>query len=59
MRIQIQMSVSGQPVKQDVIEIKEYKLGELTDEEIEQAVEINIRSWVDRMVQIEWEVIDE
>jgi hypothetical protein len=59
MRIQIQLSVSGQPVKQDLIVIPEHKLGELTDEEIESAIEIQIRSWVDRMVQIEWEVLDE
>ncbi|MNI04743.1 hypothetical protein D3C73_576740 [compost metagenome] len=59
MRIQIQLSVGGQPAKQDVIIIQEQKLGELTDEEIESAIEIKIRTWVDQMVQVEWEVIEE
>ncbi|WP_164484201.1 MULTISPECIES: hypothetical protein [unclassified Paenibacillus] len=58
MRIQIQLAVSGEMVKQDVLEIPEYKLGEMTDEEIESAIEIKIRTWVDRMVQVEWEVLE-
>ncbi|NEW06177.1 hypothetical protein GK047_09155 [Paenibacillus sp. SYP-B3998] len=58
MRIQIQLSVAGQSVKQDVLEIAEQKLGELTDEEIESAIEIKIRTWVDQMIQVEWEVVD-
>lgn len=58
LRIQIQLAVSGEMVKQDVLEIAEYKLGEMTDEEIESAIEIKIRTWVDRMVQVEWEVLE-
>ena len=58
MRIQIQLAVSGEMVKQDVLEIAEHKLGEMTDEEIESAIEMKIRTWVDRMVQVEWEVIE-
>ncbi|MCD1260710.1 hypothetical protein B5M42_018065 [Paenibacillus athensensis] len=56
MRVHIQVSIGGEPVKTDTIVIEEQKLGELTDEEIESAIEINIRSWVDRHVQVEWEV---
>jgi hypothetical protein len=59
MRIQIQLSVDGESVKQDTLVIQEQRLGDLTDEEIESAIEINIRSWVDRMVQVEWEVLEE
>ncbi|WP_426446247.1 hypothetical protein ACP26L_21580 [Paenibacillus sp. S-38] len=59
MRIQVQLSVAGQPVKREELVIEETKLGELTDEEIEQAIEINIRSWADRMIEIAWEVVDE
>jgi hypothetical protein len=59
MRIQIQLSVDGQSVKQDTLVIQEQKLGDLTDEEIERAIEIKIRSWVDRMVQVEWEVLED
>ncbi|MBP1962061.1 hypothetical protein GQF04_05555 [Paenibacillus aceris] len=59
MRIRIQLAVAGEAVKQDVLEIAEHKLGEMTDEEIENAIEIKIRTWVDRMIQVEWEVIGE
>ncbi|NOU64459.1 hypothetical protein GC096_10505 [Paenibacillus sp. LMG 31461] len=59
MRIQIQLAIDGETKKTDVLEIAEYKLGEMTDDEIEQAIEVKIRTWVDRMVQVEWEVIDE
>ncbi|CAN7600564.1 hypothetical protein LJR153_004460 [Paenibacillus sp. LjRoot153] len=59
MRIQIQLAIDGETKKTDVLEIAEHKLGEMTDEEIEQAIEVKIRTWVDRMVQVEWEVIDE
>jgi hypothetical protein len=59
MRIKVALAFGNQAVKEDVLEIKEHKLGELTDEEIESAIEINIRSWLDRHLQIEWEVIEE
>ncbi|TXK83480.1 hypothetical protein [Paenibacillus sp. N3.4] len=59
MRIGVQLAVAGDQVKQDVIEIAEHKLGEMTDEEIESAIEMKIRAWVDRMIQVEWEVIEE
>ncbi|MEC0230947.1 MULTISPECIES: hypothetical protein [Paenibacillus] len=59
MRIQVQLAINGETVKQDVLEIAEQKLGEMTDEEIESAIEVNIRTWMDRMVQVEWEVIEE
>ncbi|CAH1197432.1 hypothetical protein PAECIP111891_01209 [Paenibacillus allorhizoplanae] len=59
MRIQIQLAIDGETKKTEVLEIAEHKLGEMTDEEIEQAIEVKIRTWVDWMVQVEWEVIDE
>ncbi|OCT12448.1 hypothetical protein A8709_31985 [Paenibacillus pectinilyticus] len=59
MRIQIQLGIGGEMLKKEVLEIAEHKLGEMTDEEIEQAIEVKIRTWVDRMVQVEWEVIEE
>lgn len=59
MRIQIQLAIDGETKKTEVLEIAEHKLGEMTDEEIEQAIEVKIRTWVDRMVRVEWEVIDE
>jgi hypothetical protein len=59
MRIKVSLSFADQPVKEDILEIKEQKLGELSDEEIERAIEIKIRSWLDKHLQIEWEVIEE
>jgi transcription initiation factor IIE alpha subunit len=55
MKINVTLRVDDKEIKQDVIEIGEHKLGELTDEEIEQAIEINIREWVNRAVSVEWE----
>ncbi|MGF9712519.1 hypothetical protein EXW96_13910 [Paenibacillus sp. JMULE4] len=59
MRIKVQLSLGGQAVKEDELVIEESKLGELTDEEIEQAIEINIRSWADKMISIHWEIVEE
>jgi hypothetical protein len=59
MHIKVALSFGDQSVKEEILEIKEYKLGELTDEEIERAIEINIRSWLDKNLQIQWEVLDE
>ncbi|WNR47079.1 hypothetical protein [Paenibacillus roseipurpureus] len=58
LRIQIQLTIDGEMNKSDVLEIAEHKLGDMTDEEIEQAIEVKIRTWVDQMVQVEWEVIE-
>jgi hypothetical protein len=59
MRIKVQLSIGGQEVKVDELVIEQAKLGELTDEELEQAIEINIRSWADKMISIHWEVVEE
>ncbi|MCZ8520416.1 MULTISPECIES: hypothetical protein [Paenibacillus] len=59
MRIKVELSVGDESVRSEELVIEETKLGELTDEEIEQAIEINIRSWVDRLVRIDWEVVEE
>ncbi|MGG1515232.1 hypothetical protein ABE504_07450 [Paenibacillus oryzisoli] len=58
MRIKVQLDVDGQVTKQDMLEIPEHKLGEMTEEEIEQAIEIKVRTWIDRIVRVEWEVLD-
>lgn len=59
MRIKVELSIGGQAVRAEELVIEESKLGELTDEEIEQAIEINIRSWADNMISIHWEVVEE
>ncbi|SEB67195.1 hypothetical protein [Paenibacillus sp. GP183] len=59
MRFKVALAFDNQSVKEEILEIKEQKLGELSDEEIERAIEINIRSWLDKHLQIEWEVLEE
>jgi hypothetical protein len=59
MRFKVALAFDNQSVKEEILEIKEQKLGELTDEEIERAIEINIRSWLDKHLHIEWEVLEE
>lgn len=56
MKIKVNLSVSNELVKKDIIEIEDWKLEELTKEEIEGAIEIQIRNWADRMIQIAWEM---
>jgi hypothetical protein len=58
LNIKVTLKVEDKEVKQDSIEIAEHKLGELTDEEIQQAIEINVREWVNRVVSVEWEAED-
>ena len=59
MKIQIELRVDNQVVKEDVIELTEEKVEHLNEDELREAIEINIRSWVDRMVEVSWEVEDE
>lgn len=59
MKIQIELRVENQVVKEDVIELTEEKVEHLNEDELREAIEINIRSWVDRMVEVSWEVEDE
>jgi hypothetical protein len=58
-RIHVALKVSDGHELNDVIVIEEHKLGELTDEEIESAIELRIRSWVDKAIAVEWEVEEE
>lgn len=56
MKIKVSLSVGDDVVKNDVIDIHDWKLEELTQDEIEESIEIQIRSWADRQIQIAWEV---
>ncbi|MED4601050.1 hypothetical protein P9314_10085 [Paenibacillus validus] len=58
MRIKVELSIGGQIAKVDELVLEENKLGELMDEEVEQAIEMNIRNWVDKMISIHWEVVE-
>ncbi|MFS0837805.1 hypothetical protein [Paenibacillus sp. 1P03SA] len=58
MKIRIDLSVGGENVKEAFLEIEDRKVDHLTEEELFQAVEINIRSWADREVGISWEIVE-
>lgn len=59
MKIHVALKVSDGHTLRDTLIIEEHKLGELTDEEIEAAIERNIRTWVDRHIEVEWEAEEE
>jgi hypothetical protein len=59
MNIRVTLKLSDGHALSDTLVIAEHKLGELTDEEIEAAIERNIRTWVDRHVTVEWEAEEE
>ena len=58
MKIQVRLHAAGNTVLEEIIEIDDNKLEELTEEEKEQAVEVVIRSWMDRVVAIDWETVE-
>lgn len=59
MKIQVRMVVDGQTVKEDSIDIPDEKLIPLSQEEIEESIEIRIRDWADKQVAISWEALDD
>lgn len=59
MKIHVALVVSDGHRLEDHIEIEEFKLGGLTDDEIEAAIERRIRNWVDEAIAVQWEVLDE
>ncbi|PYI53907.1 hypothetical protein [Paenibacillus flagellatus] len=58
MKIKISLSVDGEQVKEDELEIDDMKLEELSEEEVEAAVEAVVRRWADRKLSIAWEVAE-
>lgn len=57
MEIKVSLSVKNNKIVDDIIEIDETKLEELTDDEIESAIEVYISEWANRNVNIAWEVL--
>lgn len=55
MRIKIKLSIGEESVKEDVIEIDDYKLEELDEVEIESAIEVMVRDWANQHLTISWE----
>ncbi len=58
MRIKLGVSIADELMKQDVIEIEDHKLEELSEDEIERVIEIKVREWVDRHIAVVWESED-
>ena len=59
MKINVQLMVNAEHKLEDIVEIDDYKLEELTEEELEAAIEVCIRNWADQKISIAWEVRDE
>lgn len=56
MKIKVRLDAGGRAQMEDVLEIGDAKVAELSEEELEAAVEIVIREWANRIVRIEWEI---
>lgn len=59
MKIRIRLLVDGREAASDEIRIDEAKLEPLEQAEREAAVEVAVRSWADRAIELEWETEDE
>jgi len=55
MKIRVNMKIDGQPAAEDVLEIDDYKLEELTEEELESAIDVVVRTWASDKIEIAWE----
>lgn len=59
MKVNVTLKVGQEAQINGVIEIDEYKLEGLTEEEIEAAIQVNVSSWANAQIRIEWEVSEE
>lgn len=55
MRVKVSLIVDNCTVKDDLLQLDDDKLEELTKDEVGRVIEIKVRDWADRMVRIEWE----
>lgn len=56
MNIHIKLRVQDNVVKEDQMEIEDHKIEELSEDELMEAIEILIRDWAEKQIQVEWEV---
>lgn len=54
--MQLTLKVKDDMIVTEEIEIDDYKMELLSDEEREAAIEINIRQWAEQNIHISWEV---
>lgn len=55
MNIRVNLRVEGKPAASGTITIDDRKLDGLTEEEVEQAVEILVTGWANERIEIDWE----
>ncbi|WP_409342149.1 hypothetical protein [Paenibacillus sp. MBLB4367] len=58
MKVKVSMKVGEEAQIDGMIEIDDYKLEELSEEEIEAAIEILVKNWANDRIRIEWEVAE-
>jgi hypothetical protein len=57
-QIKVKVAVSGKPAGEATLEIEDYKLEELTEDELEGAIEVVVRTWANNHIEIAWETED-
>lgn len=58
MKVKVSLMVDELEVKEEILEIEDRNLEELSEEEIEAVIEMKIKSWIDRLITVPWEVMD-
>lgn len=59
MNIKVRLRVNGATAAEDTIEIEDHKLDELSEDEVERAVEIVVTQWANDRIEIDWDTGDE
>jgi len=55
MKIKVKLFIGEERCKEAVIEISDSKMEPLSAQEIEDAIEMNVREWANQLISIEWE----
>jgi len=59
MHVRLRLFVAGRLVCEDRLDIDYRKIQNLSEEEIESAIDVLVRDWADRVIRIEWETENE
>jgi hypothetical protein len=59
MKIRAKLRVAGNELLEETLEIDDYKLEELSEEEVESAVQMVVSHWANSKIEVEWETEDE
>jgi hypothetical protein len=58
MNIQVRLRVEGKEAAAGTIHVDDRKLEELTEEEVERALELIVSQWANDRIEIEWDADD-